>query len=113
MRFADIPGHEDLKATLISSYERNHIAHAQLFAGREGSAALPLALAYTSFLLCESKQGNDACGKCSSCQKIQKAIHPDVHFFFPGPGKSGDNKDKVEKAVQTQQTQWRTFLQTV
>lgn len=111
MRFADIPGHQELKATLIGSYERNHIAHAQLFAGREGSAALPLVLAYTSFLLCEDKQGNDACGKCSSCHKIDKAIHPDVHYFFPGPGKSGDNKEKVDKAVQQQQTQWRSFIQ--
>jgi DNA polymerase-3 subunit delta' len=108
MRFADIPGHHDLKATLISSYERNHIAHAQLFSGKEGSATLPLALAYISFLFCENKQENDACGQCSNCQKVQKAIHPDIHFFYPGPGKSGD---KADKAIQSQQVQWREFVQ--
>jgi DNA polymerase-3 subunit delta' len=110
MQFAAIPGHEALKATLISSFERNHIAHAQLFSGREGSAVLPMTLAYISFLFCENKKENDSCGTCSSCQKIQKSIHPDVHYFFPGPGKSGDNKEKVDKANQSQQTLWRDFI---
>lgn len=112
MRFADIPGHDALKQTLVSSYYKNHIAHAQLFSGTDGGAALALALAYTSFLFCENKSEKDACGTCPNCQKTSKLIHPDVHFFFPGPGKGGENKEKAEKATQQQKMQWREFLTT-
>ena len=110
MRFSDIPGHEDLKATLVNSFKKNHIAHAQLFSGNEGSAAMALAMAYISFLFCENKADDDACGQCAGCQKVAKLIHPDVHFFFPGPGKGSDNKEKVEKINQQQQKLWREFL---
>ncbi|MFZ9044347.1 MAG: ATP-binding protein [Cyclobacteriaceae bacterium] len=110
MRFSDIPGHNTLKHTLVSSYYENHVAHAQLFSGAEGNAAMALALAYTCFLLCENKTETDACGKCANCQKTAKLIHPDVHFFFPGPGKGGENKEKVEKATQQQKVLWREFL---
>jgi DNA polymerase-3 subunit delta' len=110
MKFSDIPGHDALKETLVGSYHKNHVAHAQLFSGTDGSAALALTLAYTSFLLCENKTETDPCGTCPSCQKMQKLIHPDVHFFFPGPGKGGENKEKAEKASQQQKVLWREFL---
>ena len=61
-------------------------------------------------MLCEDKTPEDACGVCASCQKIEKLIHPDVHFFFPGPGKGGDNKEKAEKITQQQKVIWREFL---
>jgi DNA polymerase-3 subunit delta' len=110
MRFSEIPGHEKLKQTLVSSFQKNHVAHAQLFSGNEGSAAMALALAYISFLFCENKSDQDSCGQCPNCQKINKLIHPDIHFFFPGPGKGGDNKEKAEKLNKAQQVLWREFL---
>ena len=105
MRFADIPGHQELKSTLTSSFERNHVAHAQLFHGDEGGAALPLAIAYATYILCENKNGEDACGVCASCQKMQRFVHPDVHFFYPkSSAKSDPGKEKVLQAS------WRSFL---
>ena len=32
---------------------------------------------------CENKLEEDSCGKCSSCSKMKKLIHPDVNFIFP------------------------------
>jgi DNA polymerase-3 subunit delta' len=110
MRFADIPGLDELKQTLISSYQRNHIAHAQLFAGHEGSAVLPLVLAYISFLFCENKSATDACGTCGSCQRVHKLIHPDVHFFRPAPSKAAGSKDGQDKQASATQSLWRSFL---
>lgn len=42
-----------------------------------------LALAYASYLSCVDRQPGDSCGKCSSCLKYDKLVHPDLHFAFP------------------------------
>ena len=68
---------------LLQALQSQHIAHAQLFFGTEGSANLAMALAYARYLHCENPQAEDACGSCSSCKKHQKLIHPDMHFVFP------------------------------
>jgi DNA polymerase-3 subunit delta' len=83
MQFSEIPGLQEVKTTLINSVKNNHVAHAQLFAGVEGSAALPLALAYATYVNCLEKEETDSCGKCSSCSKFNKLIHPDLHIIFP------------------------------
>ncbi|HXA02900.1 MAG TPA: hypothetical protein VNW99_12975 [Cytophagaceae bacterium] len=83
MLFSQIPGVEETKRTLINSVKNSHIAHAQLFQGREGSANLALALAYATYINCGNKEENDACGECPSCYKFNKLIHPDLHFVFP------------------------------
>jgi DNA polymerase-3 subunit delta' len=83
MQFAQIPGFELLKATLIHSIENGKIAHAQLFAGQSGSAALPIALAYATYLNCTTRSATDSCGQCPSCVKYNKLAHPDLNFVFP------------------------------
>jgi DNA polymerase III subunit delta' len=83
MLFSHIPGLDDTKRTLINSVKNAHIAHAQLFHGREGSANLALALAYATYINCENKGEDDSCGECPSCYKFNKLIHPDLHFVFP------------------------------
>ncbi len=105
MQFSSIPNHKDLKTSLVEAHNRNHIAHAQLFNGKEGSVALPLALSFASFLLCENKSTNDSCGTCANCVKMSKFIHPDVHFFFPS-SKADKDSEKADKAQK-----WREFLQ--
>ena len=106
MRFADIPSLEKEKEALIRGVAEGKIPHARLFLGIEGSAALPLALAYTAFIMCENPTDYDACGSCGNCQKIAKAIHPDVHFVYPVP-----NITKIEAVSASYINQWRAFLQ--
>lgn len=83
MRFAEIHNHEALKQQLAAVIDADKISHAQLFYGKEGGAAVPMALAYVQYLYCENKSNGDACGVCSSCVKNQNMAHPDVHFSFP------------------------------
>jgi DNA polymerase III subunit delta' len=83
LNFKDILGHENLKSQLLGAIQHNHVAHAQLFAGQEGSANLALALAYAQRIHCETPTSDDACGSCPSCKKHIKGIHPDMHFVFP------------------------------
>lgn len=108
MRFVDIHGLEETKKHLITSVQRNHVAHAQLFSGVEGSALLPMALAFASYLNCESPTDEDSCGECSSCSKSLKYIHPDIHFVFPvSSTEKITGKDVVSKSYLPA---WRNFL---
>lgn len=108
MRFQDIPGLDTSKKKLLEAVAANHVAHAQLFAGSEGSANLAMALAFATYLNCSSPLADDACGTCSSCQKNAKFIHPDVNFIFPS---SATTKLKREDATSEKfLVEWRTFL---
>ena len=71
------------------------MAHAQLFAGRPGTAVLPMALAYASYLMCENKNEEDSCGTCANCTRIKKLVHPDIHLHFPKISASDSKYDKV------------------
>jgi len=107
MFFKDIIGLESTKSILLSSRKNNHVAHAQLFLGRDGSANLALAVAYATFLTCEDPQEDDACGVCTSCIQSKKLTHPDIHFFYP----TNKRKEGPERPLSVDFiTEWRTFV---
>src|SRR5690606_38549880 len=90
MLFTDIPGQKNAKEGLLNMWKNNHFPHALLIAGNEGTGGLPMALALARYLFCENKQENDACGECSSCSKVQRLEHADLHLSFPSiPPKPG------------------------
>ncbi|UZR92668.1 ATP-binding protein [Chondrinema litorale] len=109
MQFSDITGLEEIKSALVQSVKNNHIAHAQLFMGKEGNAGLALALAYAQYINCVNKKEEDSCGVCPSCSKFEKMIHPDLHFIFP----TSTNK-KITKTADAISVNflkdWRAFL---
>jgi DNA polymerase-3 subunit delta' len=107
MRFEEIPGFQSFKQLLVSSVINNHISHAQIFSGPEGSAALPLALAYARYIMCEDKQVNDSCQHCKSCIKFRKYIHPDLHFSFPS-NMDGLKSEDVKSSIYI--AEWRKAL---
>lgn len=108
MRFADITGLQDIKDSLRNAVANNHVAHAQLFDGPTGSANLALALAFASYVNCESPEEQDSCGRCASCIKIDKMVHPDFHFVFPvSSTKKVTGKDVISASYLTE---WREFL---
>lgn len=104
MQFSSIIGHDETKQLLLRAVQTNHLAHALLFDGSVGSANLPLALALAQYVNCEDKQTADACGRCASCVKMQKLVHPDLHMVFPVANLS---KGKTSEAYLAD---WRTFL---
>ena len=83
MRFADIIGHDDLKARLRSQIDAGRVSHAQLFTGEAGFGTLSLALAYVQYLFCTERHDGDSCGVCPSCQQVDALAHPDLHFVYP------------------------------
>ncbi|MBH8570753.1 hypothetical protein KB206_17805 [Microvirga sp. STS02] len=109
MTFADIPNQSAVKALLRQSVQRQHVAHAQLFRGQEGGAALALALAYAQFLNCEARaaDADDSCGHCPACTKIAKLAHPDLNFIMPVTTTKTVAKDAVSSKFMAE---WRAFV---
>lgn len=83
MLFADIPGQKTAKQGLLGMWQNNHFPHALLLSGNEGVGGLAMALALARYIFCEDKQADDACGVCSSCSKVQRLEHADLHLAFP------------------------------
>ena len=109
MQFSEIIGQNETKQVLVRAVQTNHLAHALLFDGPVGSANLALALALAQYVNCEDKQRSeglaiDSCGRCASCVKVQKLVHPDLHMVFPV---ANTTRGKTSDAYLTD---WRTFL---
>jgi len=60
MQFNQIIGQADTKQHLAEMVQHNRLSHALLFLGREGSGALPLALAFAQYVVCETVGGRTA-----------------------------------------------------
>lgn len=95
MLFKDIVGQETLKKRLIELVNKGRISHAQLFLGKMGYGALPMAIAYAQFISCNNRGAEDSCGSCPSCLKFNKLSHPDLHFSFPF-NKNENIKEKLD-----------------
>jgi DNA polymerase-3 subunit delta' len=106
MKFSQIPGNTNAKEHLLNAVRFDRISHAHLFAGEDGSSCLAIAWAFASFLLCEDKKEKDSCGQCSSCIKLNKLSHPDVHWVFPVTSGKGANPFS-DMFIE----EWREFLE--
>jgi DNA polymerase III subunit delta' len=103
MQFQKIIGLNQTKQTLIKAVQNNHLAHAQLFHGNEGSANLAMSIAFATYVNCEDKQPDDSCGRCPSCLKMSKLAHPDITYIYPTAG----GKTEISENFMPQ---WREFL---
>ncbi|HPM87012.1 MAG TPA: DNA polymerase III subunit [Bacteroidales bacterium] len=106
MNFSKIPGQKEVISRLIRSVKEERVSHAQIFTGPEGCGSLAVALAYAKYISCEDRSEEDSCGKCRSCVKYEKMIHPDLHFVFPVIRKGGkDNEPVSDSFIES----WREF----
>ncbi len=107
MQFKDVIGQSAIKQRLIASVRENHVSHAQLFLGPTGSGKLPLALAYAQYILCPNRTETDSCGTCPTCQKMQKLVHPDLHFVVPTATTKKVKKDPESDLFMEE---WREYV---
>ncbi len=83
MRFADIPGHEDIKQHLRNLVDADRIPHAMIIEGPAGSAKYMLARALVQYIHCTSRENGDSCGRCPSCLQHESFNHIDTFMSFP------------------------------
>lgn len=99
MLWDNIVGQNEIKSKLRQSIKDGRISHAQLFAGPEGSGALPLAIAYAQEVLCGDGENN--------CHiKVKNLQHPDLHFSFPFSATESVKKPTAQLLLKD----WRTFI---
>lgn len=106
MNFSQIPGQKAVIDRLRNSVAENRVSHALLFYGPEGSGKFAIALAFARYISCENRTAEDACGKCPSCSKYDKLIHPDLHFVFPVIKKKSNTEPVSDLFI----TQWRQMV---
>lgn len=83
MLFKEIIGNTEIKERLVSMVDNNRVPHAIMLSEEGIYGAVPIALALIQYMSCTNKQNGEPCGICSECNKIQKLVHPDLHFVFP------------------------------
>ena len=70
---------------LAKQIESGEIAHAWLLLGPAGSGKRPTSVAMAAAIQCP-EQPRVGCGKCSTCLRVLRHRHPDVHHIVPeGP----------------------------
>ncbi|MHC1731215.1 MAG: DNA polymerase III subunit delta' [Bacteroidales bacterium] len=106
MNFSQIPGQKAVIDRLRNSVSENRVSHALLFYGPEGSGKFAIALAFARYISCENRTAEDACGKCPSCSKYDKLIHPDLHFVFPVIKKKSNTEPVSDHFI----SQWRQMV---
>jgi len=81
--FRDIIGQEQAIRPLREAIDQERLAHALLLVGPSGVGKMALAQAIAQYVNCTQPQDGDSCGRCASCIKIAKAVHPDVRYLLP------------------------------
>lgn len=107
MQFAAIPGLPETKEHLLNAVKNNHLAHALLFHGQEGSATLTMALALSTYVFCQNPSETDSCGKCSSCQRMSRLVLPDMNFALPSIPITASESEEEKKTDLLKN--WREF----
>jgi DNA polymerase-3 subunit delta' len=87
--FSQILGHHRLLALLSRAIARDTLPPALLLAGPSGVGKRRVALAIARTVNCLEPQTTseferEACGKCASCRRIERGVHPDVIVIAPG-----------------------------
>lgn len=135
MLFKDIIAQDEVKDHLVQLVDQNRLSHALLLLGKEGSGALPLAIAFANYVSLFSPENNSENNapslfgeaplpanakeqhsswreadawiqKQTAYSKVAGMVHPDIHFSYPViPRKPGD------KPVSTDYiSEWREFV---
>lgn len=129
MELKDVIGQSDLKQQLITMVQQNRLGHALLMVGKEGTGALPLAIAFAQWVVSQPAQnahsnGIDLFGETAPLSSnsnwispddittlptFHRAIqfmHPDLHFSYPViPKKSGDKPISTDYFAE-----WKEFV---
>lgn len=85
-------GQGRVKTLLCRAIRARRLPHAYLFYGPEGSGKDALALELARVIHCE-RGGEDACGICPSCTRMNSLQHPDVRFVTALPTGKGEESD--------------------
>lgn len=121
MQFSQIIGQQATIEQLKEMVDNNRLSHALLMIAKEGAGGLPLALAFSNYVVTQSEKqkpaaapvmglfGEEAAPATTSSHGAELAaqyIHPDIHYSYPViPRKSGDKPISTDYI-----SEWREFI---
>jgi DNA polymerase III subunit delta' len=118
MQFSKIIGQQHIISQLKEMVNNNRLSHALLFVGKEGTGALPIALAFSNYVVSQSEKNKPvattaslfgeepAAASTHGAELAEQYIHPDIHYSYPViPRKSGDKPISTDYV-----TEWREFI---
>jgi DNA polymerase-3 subunit delta' len=92
-------GHQELKSRLAAAISADRFPQASLLVGPQGVGKQRLALWLAQTVLCEDRNRDGPCGRCSACRRVLELSHPDVHWFIPIPRpKASDPSKQIDEA---------------
>lgn len=127
MQFKDVIGLQGVKQHLTEMVQQNRLSHALLFLGKEGSGALPLALAFAQYVVSRPAAAPavadlfggftaleiapsfihpDEIASQPAFQRAEQLIHPDLHFSYPVISKKSGDKPVSTDYI----NEWREFI---
>jgi DNA polymerase-3 subunit delta' len=136
MPFKDVIGLREVKQHLLEMVQNNRLSHALLFLGKDGSGALPLALAFAQYISlfqpaknvevianpalfgdepapALKKQKPQTIEEADEWMKLQPAylraagfVHPDLHFSYPAIPRKSGDKPVSTDYI----SEWREFI---
>ena len=133
MLFKDVIGQQQVKQQLVEMVQHNRLSHALLFLGREGSGALPLAMAFAQYVSLLPNNNQPAQPEASlfgetpqppqlpstaaeadhwmqnqpSFTKADQLVHPDIHYSYPVVTKKAGSPPLSTDYI----SEWREFVQ--
>lgn len=134
MLFSNVIGQQEVKQHLVEMVMHNRLSHALLFLGKEGSGALPLALAFANFVclnptdkktpeppaslfgealpantpitITNAQEADIWMRQQPGYSKTSQMVHPDVHYAYPViTKKTGDKPISTDFVAE-----WREFV---
>ena len=81
--FDALVGQDAVVAALRHALEAGRLPHAMLFQGPVGVGKATCAGILASALNCREEGPADACGRCVSCRKVARGLHPDISWVQP------------------------------
>ncbi len=118
MHFSNIIGQQHTISQLKEMVDHNRLSHALLFIGKEGSGALPLALAFSTYVVTQSEKNKPVVTTASlfgeepvaasshGADLAEKYIHPDIHYSYPVITKKAGDKPISTDYI----NEWREFI---
>src|SRR5690606_6242568 len=107
MKFSDIIGQQHIKNHLMYSARNKRIPHAQLFIAPEGVGALPIAIAYAQYIICQNTTvNNEGCNASCTFKFDSTGYNPNFHFSFP----IYTNKTEMKNSSDVYYTSWYAFI---
>jgi DNA polymerase III subunit delta' len=121
MQFSNIIGQQSIIEQLKEMVDNNRLSHAVLMIAKEGAGGLPLALAFSNYVVSQSEKQKPAAApvmglfgeevapatvSSHGAELAAQYIHPDIHYSYPViPRKSGDKPISTDYI-----SEWREFI---